>query len=138
MKNLRTELYCLMNILKHVMYFICKKKIDIIPPTFFKTFILILHCWCLMYSFESGNEKDPLHLTIMVVRQKQFSSPTLTYGDTVLLFFQNCKTLRENILFHRKIIFDALGIEIWLGCSGHCFQKDYKCVMNCMYLSIDL
>jgi len=57
-----------MNILKHVMYFICK-KIDQIPPTgfrgieltvffwtFFKTFILILHCWCFKYSFESGNE----------------------------------------------------------------------------------
>jgi hypothetical protein len=25
LKNLRTELYCLMNISKHVMYFICKK-----------------------------------------------------------------------------------------------------------------
>ena len=29
-------------------------------------------------------------------------------------------------------------IEIWQRCSCHCCQKDYKCVMNCMHLSIDL
>jgi hypothetical protein len=50
--------------------------------------------------------------------------------------------LCENVLFHMKymsyISFGALGIEIWHRCSCHCCQKDYKCVMNCMHLSIDL
>jgi hypothetical protein len=33
-----------MNILKHVMYFICKKKLDQIPPTGFRGIELTVQC----------------------------------------------------------------------------------------------
>jgi hypothetical protein len=66
-----------------------------------------------MVLFESGNQ---LHLTIMLVRQEQFLSPTLTCGDTLWLFFKTTKPCVRMFCFTWnicQIIFDTLGIEIW-------------------------